>query len=118
MDLGLGYLASEWPVAFVTRGLHETFAELPQRPDRRRTRLDADFRIEATDHDCAWVVHLRDSTVTVEADNAAAAPIDGTVSGWGCDVLAWLYGRDPSGSGLTASGDLTGLRLAEWFPAP
>ena len=45
-------------------------------------------------------------------------PVDGTVTGWGCDVLAWLYGRDPSGAGLTASGDLTGLRLPEWFPFP
>jgi len=54
--------------------------------------------------------------VTVEPDNDAVARVDGVVSGWGCDVLAWLYGRDPSGSGLTASGDLSGLRLPEWFP--
>lgn len=118
VDLGLGYMAAEWPVAFVSRGLDEMFGDLPQRSDRRRMRVDADFRIEATDHDRAWVVHLRDTDVIVERDDNAIAPVDGTVSGWGCDVLAWLYGRDPSGAGLTASGDLTGLRVPEWFPVP
>ena len=77
---------------------------------------DADLRIEATDHDRGWVVRLHDPDVTVERDDGAVASVDGVVSGWGCDVLAWLYGRDPSGAGLTASGDLSGLRLPEWFP--
>ena len=31
VDLGLGYSAAEWPVAFVTRGLDDAFAELPAR---------------------------------------------------------------------------------------
>ena len=48
-----------------------------------------------------------DADVLVERDDRADdAPSTATVSGWGCDVLAWLYGRDPSGAGLTASGDL------------
>lgn len=118
VDLGLGYSAAEWPVAFVSRGLDEMFAELPQRAHSRRARVDADFRIEATDHDRAWVVHLNGNTASVERDDHAIAPIDGTVTGWGCDVLAWLYGRDSSGAGLTASGDLNGLHLPEWFPVP
>lgn len=116
VDLGLGYSASEWPVTFVSRGLDDAFGELPHRGDRRRPRFDGDFRIEASDHDRAWVVQLRGDAVTVERDDGAVTRVDGTVTGWGCDVLAWLYGRDPSGSGLTASGDLTGLRIAEWFP--
>jgi maleylpyruvate isomerase len=116
VDLGLGYSPSEWPVTFVTRGLEDVFADLPSRSNRNRTPVDADLRIEATDHDRAWVVHLRDPDVSVERDDGAGARVDGTVSGWGCDILAWLYGRDPSGAGLTASGDLSGLRLPEWFP--
>lgn len=116
VDLGLGYSASEWPVAFVTRGLDDAFADLPSRSSRRHLRVDADFRVEATDHDRAWIVRLHDNEVTVDCDAGAIASADGVVSGWGCDVLAWLYGRDPSGAGLTASGDLSGLRLPEWFP--
>jgi maleylpyruvate isomerase len=116
VDLGLGYSPSEWPIVFATRGLRDAFAELPNRAKRNRMPIDSDLRIEATDHDCAWVVRLHDDAVTVERDDSAVAAVDGVVSGWGCDVLAWLYGRDPSGAGLTASGDLSGLRLPEWFP--
>ena len=118
VDLGFGYSPSEWPVVFVTRGLDDVFAELPSRADRRRGRMAADIRIEATDHDRAWVVRAQSDAVTIERDDNAVASVDGTVSGWGCDVLAWLYGRDPSGAGLTAGGDLTGLRLPEFFPVP
>ena len=74
--------------------------------------------MEATDHDRAWVVHLRGDGAEIERDDVAVVPVDGTITGWGCDVLAWLYGRDPSGAGLTAAGDLTGLRLPAWFPYP
>jgi maleylpyruvate isomerase len=116
LDLGLGYSPAEWPVGFVTRGLDDAFADLPARSKRNRLPIDADFRIEATDHDRAWSVRVRDPVVVVERDDHAVAAADGTVTGWGCDVLAWLYGRDPSGAGLTASGDLSGLRLPEWFP--
>jgi maleylpyruvate isomerase len=118
VDLGLGYSPAEWPVAFVTRGLDEAFDELPARADRYGIRSDASFRVEATDHDCAWIVRLADRAAIVDRDDHAAVAVDGTVSGWGCDVLAWLYGRDPSGAGLTGTGDLTGLRLPEWFPYP
>jgi maleylpyruvate isomerase len=117
VDLGLGYTSAEWPVAFVNRGLDDAFADLPARAtDRRRIPSDVSFRVEATDHDRAWIVHLNGSGARVERDDAAARPVDGTITGWGCDALAWLYGRDPSGAGLTASGDLTGLRLPDWFP--
>jgi maleylpyruvate isomerase len=116
VDLGLGYSPSEWPVQFVSRGLDDAFADLANRATRNRGPVDTDLRIEATDHDRAWVVRLRDPAAIVERDDNAGARVDGVVSGWGCDVLAWLYGRDPSGAGLTASGDLSGLRLPEWFP--
>jgi maleylpyruvate isomerase len=115
VDLGLGYSPSEWPVAFVSRGLHEALAELPDRATRRGQSGDAAYRLEATDHDRAWVVRV-EARATVESDDGAVVPVDGVVSGWGCDLLAWLYGRDPSGAGLTASGDLSALRLPDWFP--
>ena len=118
VDLGLGFSASEWPVAFVNRGLEEVFAELPDLADRRRLPASGCYRIEATDHDRAWVVRIDGAGTAVERDDAAVASVDGTVTGWGCDVLAWMYGRDPGGSGLTASGDVTALHLPEWFPTP
>jgi hypothetical protein len=43
-------------------------------------------------------------------------PADGEAIGWGCDVAAWLYGRDPRGAGVLATGDLGVLRLPRWFP--
>ena len=115
VDLGLGYSPSEWPVAFVSHGLHDALAELPDRATRRGHPGDAAYRLEATDHDQAWVVRIEART-SVESDDGAVVPVDGVVSGWGCDLLAWLYGRDPSGAGLTASGDLSALRLPDWFP--
>ena len=118
VDLGLGYSAAEWPIAFVSRGLDDAFGELNSRPPRRGAPVSTSFRIEATDHDRAWIIGLRADGTTVERDDAARERVDGAVTGWGCDVLAWLYGRDPSGAGLTASGDLGGLRLPEWFPLP
>jgi maleylpyruvate isomerase len=117
VDLGLGYSAADWPVAFVTRGLDEAMTELPGRATRRlRAPSDVAFRIDATDQDQSWIVRLGNNGASVERDDSAVAPADGAISGWGCDVLAWLYGRDPSGAGITGSGDLTGLRLPEWFP--
>ncbi len=116
VDLGLDYTASAWPVAFVNRGLEESFAELPERADRHRARAAAAFRVEAIDHDRAWVVRLERDHTKVEPVDDRLAAVDGTVTGWGCDVLAWLYGRDGNGAGLTASGDLTCLRIPEWFP--
>src|SRR5262249_13144243 len=118
VDLGLGYAPSEWPVAFVTRGLGDALRELPARGSHS-VPANASVRLEATDHDRAWIVHIDgDGRARVAADADGLAPVDGTVSGWGCDVLAWLYGRDQTGGGLTASGDVGVLRLPEWFPYP
>ena len=116
VDLGLGYSAAEWPVGFVTWDSKKRSASCPTRRRAAARALGATFRIEATDHDQAWLVRLTADGASVERDDSAVAPVDGAVSGWGCDVLAWLYGRDPSGAGITGSGDLTGLRLPEWFP--
>jgi maleylpyruvate isomerase len=118
VDLGLGYSAAEWPVVFVSRGLDDSFAELPSRANVRRLPGAVSVRVEATDHDRAWIVRIRDDVTTVERDDNADAPVDGVVTGWGCDLLAWLYGRDPTGAGLTASSDLSGLHVPEWFPYP
>ncbi len=52
--------------------------------------------------------------MTVVDDDGSAA--DGEAIGWGCDVTAWLYGRDPRGGGILATGDLGVLRLPRWFP--
>ena len=117
VDLDLGYSPAEWPVAFVTRALEEALTRLPDRSSGRAPAGNGAFRLEATDHDRAWVVRL-DGATTVESDDAALVSVDGVVSGWGCDLLAWLYGRDPSGAGLTAAGDLSALRLPQWFPYP
>ena len=40
----------------------------------------------------------------------------GEATGWGCDVAAWMYGRDPRGGGVLATGDVGVLRLPRWFP--
>ena len=76
--------------------------------------LDIDYRVVTTDHDRAWRVRMRGRDVEVLDDDGG--PVDGEASGWGCDVAAWLYGRDPRGSGIVANGDLGVLRLARWFP--
>ncbi len=118
VDLGLGYAPSEWPVGFVTRGLAEALRELPSR-SARSVPSNATVRLEATDHDRVWTVSTgADGAARVEPDSGSTAAVDGTVRGWGCDLLAWLYGRDRSGGGLTATGDLGVLRLPEWFPYP
>jgi maleylpyruvate isomerase len=117
IDLGLGYAASEWPVAFVTRGLAEALDELPARAAPGRPPAHANVRLEATDHDRTWMVATdSDGRAHVERDPADDAPADATVTGWGCDLLAWLYGRDPAGAGLAASGDTAALDLPTWFP--
>jgi maleylpyruvate isomerase len=117
VDLDLGYTPSEWPVAFVTRGLDEAVTELPARVARGARPIDATFRLEATDHDHAWLVCTReDGEARVAPDPGDDAPVDGTVGGWGCDLLAWLYGRDRDGAGLTATGNVAALRLPEWYP--
>jgi maleylpyruvate isomerase len=117
VDLGLGYAPSEWPIAFVTRGLDEAFDELPERALPGAAPANARVRVEATDHDRTWLVGTDGrGRAGVERDPNDDAATDATVTGWGCDVLAWLYGRDPGGAGLTASGDAAALDLPSWFP--
>jgi maleylpyruvate isomerase len=117
VDLGLGYAPSEWPVGFVARGLADALRELPDRAARSAP-ANAAVRLEATDHDRAWIVRTDDGVARVDVDRDGLATVDATITGWGCDVLAWLYGRDPSGAGLTASGDGAAIHLPDWFPYP
>ena len=67
----------------------------------------------STDHEKQWRVALRGEHVVVTSDDDE---VDGEARGWGCDIAAWLYGRDPRGGGVVASGDLGVLRLPQWFP--
>jgi maleylpyruvate isomerase len=114
VDLGLGYEPCDWPVAFVGSALDEILPSLPSRAANTRPMLDINYRVVTTDHDRAWRVRMRGREVSVVDDDGG--PVDGEASGWGCDVAAWLYGRDPSGRGILATGDLGVLRLARWFP--
>jgi maleylpyruvate isomerase len=118
VDLGLGYAPSEWPVGFVTRGLADALRELPDRSSRS-VPPNAAVRLEATDHERAWIVRTDDDgAARVDVDRDGLAAVDATITGWGCDLLAWLYGRDQSGGALAASGDVGALHLPEWFPYP
>ncbi len=115
VDLDRGYEPSDWPVAFVGPALDEVLSTLPGRALGTRPRLDVEYRIVCTDHDRAWRVEIHGDDVRVRADDDGAA--DGEAIGWGCDIVAWLYGRDPrGGGGILASGDLGVLRLPRWFP--
>lgn len=114
VDLDLGYEPSDWPVGFVADALAEVLAGLPQRAAANRPRVDVDYRVVSTDHQRAWRVELRGTDVNVVEDDGRS--VDGEAVGWGCDVAAWLYGREPSGGGITATGDLGVLRLPRWFP--
>jgi maleylpyruvate isomerase len=113
-DLDLGYEVSDWPVRFVTLALDELFESFAERSAPGRPAIDIDYRVLCTDHEKAWRVVLRGHDVAVMPDDGEAA--DGEARGWGCDVAAWLYGRDPRGGGIVASGDLGVLRLPQWFP--
>jgi maleylpyruvate isomerase len=114
VDLDVGYEASDWPVGFVAGALDEIFSSFTQRAAPTRPLVDIDYRVVSTDHDQAWRVELRGPDVRVVTDDGA--PADGEAVGWGCDVVAWLYGRDPRGGGVLATGDLGVLRLPRWFP--
>ncbi len=117
VDLDLGYESSDWPVGFVAGALDEIFASFAQRAATTRPLVDVDYRVVSTDHDRVWHVELRGAHVRV-VDRDDAGPADGEASGWGCDVAAWMYGRDPLGGGVLATGDLGVLRLPRWFPFP
>ena len=115
VDLDLGYEASDWPVAFVARRARRVLRDVRRaRAISTRPLVDIDYRVVTTDHDRAWRVELRGLDVRVLDDDGG--PADGEAVGWGCDVAAWLYGRDPRGGGVLASGDLGVLRLPRWFP--
>ncbi|HEV7523616.1 MAG TPA: maleylpyruvate isomerase family mycothiol-dependent enzyme [Acidimicrobiia bacterium] len=114
VDLDVGYESSDWPVAFVDAALQEIFSSFPQRAAPTRLPVDIDYRVVTTDHDRAWRVELRGGEVNVAPDDGRAT--DGEAIGWGCDIAAWLYGRDPRGGGVLASGDVGVLRLPRWFP--
>jgi len=117
VDLDLGYEPSDWPVGFVAGALTEIFADLEGRASPSRPLLDVDYRVASTDHDRAWRVELRGAEVRViDVDYDDGTPADGEASGWGCDVAAWMYGRDPRGGGVLATGDIGVLRLPRWFP--
>ena len=113
VDLDVGYESSDWPVDFVSSALDEIFGTFALRATSTRPLLDASYRVVSTDHEKQWRVVLRGDHVTVTNDDE---PADGEARGWGCDITAWLYGRDPRGGGVVASGDLGVLRLPQWFP--
>jgi maleylpyruvate isomerase len=114
LDLGLEYEAADWPVQFVTRALDELLGSLGTRAATNRPHVDVRYRIAVSDHDRRWVVAIEGAQVKVHED--PDTPVDGEVRGWGCDIVAWLYGRDPGNGGVVASGDLGVLRLPQWFP--
>ena len=117
VDLDLGYACTDWPVTFVTRALTEGMQTLHQRAASGRPIVNARYRVEATDQGQGWTVALDGSDVDVDPDGDSAEDVAATVSGWGCDLLAWLNGRRPAGGTLTATGDeMRALRLPQWFP--
>jgi maleylpyruvate isomerase len=116
VDLGLEYTPADWPVTFVRPTLDEAVATLPERAAPHRPDLHARFRLEASDHACAWVVVLDGRAVAVDRDDGARADVDAVVTGWGCDLLAWLYGRGAAGTLSAAGRDSGVLHLSRWFP--
>ncbi len=114
VDLGRGYEPSDWPVPFVSSALDEIFSTFANRSVRGRARVAGDYRITATDHGRSWCVRVDDDGVDVGSDHGGS--YRGEVQGWGCDIAAWCYGRDPRGSGVLATGDPVALRLPHWFP--
>jgi len=114
IDLGLEYEPTDWPVPFVNHALEEIFETFSRRAAPSRPLVDAEYRIISTDHERVWRVALHGRDVEVQPDRDE--PADGEVRGWGCDLVAWFYGRDPRGGGIVAAGDLSVLRLPQWFP--
>jgi maleylpyruvate isomerase len=116
VDLGLGYEPSDWPVGFVDDALDEIFGSLPARAVATRPMIDVDYLVVTTDHDRAWRIEIRGTGVRVVEEDPAHRVADGEAGGWGCDIAAWLYGREPRGGGVLATGDIGVLRLPRWFP--
>jgi maleylpyruvate isomerase len=119
LDLDLGYLAADWPIGFVHVALEERLAMLGDAV----AAIDAGtlrVRLEASDLDRSWTLGVDGRRVDVQRDPSGSsltgeAELDAVVRGWGCDVLAWLYGRDSRGTDLTCVGARTVLELPEWF---
>ncbi len=61
---------------------------LPHRGDRSRPELDA----------CGCAT----ATPGFSPTRRSAPPVDGVVNGWGCDLVAWLYGRDDVADTITS----------------
>jgi maleylpyruvate isomerase len=114
VDLAMGYEPTDWSVGFVTGALEEIFGTFARRASNGRPLIDAAFRVVSTDHERTWRVALHGARVDIEQGGGDA--VDGEARGWGCDLVAWLYGRDPRGGGIITSGDNAVLRLPEWFP--
>ena len=115
VDLGTDYTPVDWPVAFVGSTLDDAMETLPARAAPHRPNVQARYRIDATDHGRSWLVALDGHDVHVETD--APDDVDAVVSGWGCDLLAWLYGRSGTGGTVTIAGhDGAALHLSSWFP--
>ena len=118
-DLDLGYMPADWPVMFVQRALDERLDGLNQ-PEAGISIRDRKLcvRLEATDLQRSWNVRVngREVVVTEESGAVAQDDSDAVANGWGCDLLAWLYGRDPRGMELTFSGAPAVVEFPEWFP--
>jgi maleylpyruvate isomerase len=120
LDLDLGYVAADWPVGFVRGALDERLAMLTEAVapvDVGELRV----RLEASDLDRSWTLGVAGNRVQVRAGASVATTtddeaVDARVRGWGCDVLAWLYGRDSQGFDLSCTGARGVLELPEWFP--
>jgi maleylpyruvate isomerase len=117
LDLDLGYQPSDSPIVFVRRALCERVERLGRSGQPRggdRSSGAACYRIEASDHGRSWTLSVGDSGVSLVPDNSSVA-VDATVSGWGCDLLAWLYGRD-AGAELEVTGTRDVLQVPQRFP--
>ena len=66
----------------------------PHRPN-----VQARYRIDATDHGRAWTRAHGARWPRGPRRDGRAGRRDAVVSGWGCDLLAWLYGRDAGRAG-------------------
>jgi maleylpyruvate isomerase len=116
LDLDLGYEPSQWAIAFVRRGLEERMWMLDGRQAPESVAA-AEFRcrIEASDQGDAWLLTISDGRLRSEPALPSVA-VNSVVTGWGCDVLAWLYGRDERGVNITVTGDPVARELPELFP--
>jgi maleylpyruvate isomerase len=121
LDLDLGYAPADWPVAFVQRALPERLSMLT-RGDAAVDAGELRARLDGSDLDQAWMVAVRGRAAEVAevptgtGGSLGDDAIDAVVSGWGCDLLAWLYGRDPRANELTITGVARVVELPEWFP--